>query len=315
MTFRLIDYWRSGKLELVPEKSSERQHTYICPVCGDDNLKENLNPQSERFGSYFCFGNNCSTSDIRHKLGANSFQIAQQEESRNQQSLIRIVNRKQVPFRFVDDFAVTPIDYEPPTVSHRTTRIVTTFKYNETCAMERIDFKSTDKKKQFFPKPSASSAFKLFNQRYLKTFSTVLMAEGEKCADVVSRHTGLLCLSPPGFGWTIDFLSNALLNPHISAILFFPDQDEAGRQKTQLLIDAANSVEKGVLIFCFPKEMNEGEDIADFISSGISSSDLRGMINEQIKRPTITNDESGERSEQRSSERSEQLKLVDVTDR
>jgi hypothetical protein len=165
-------------------------------------------------------------------------------------------------------------------------RTITTFMYTDKSCVERVDYQD-GRKKELFPKFKngnvwkwgASSFFGMFNEKYLNSSGTLLIAEGEKCADLISRM-GLLCVSPPMFGWNHGYLTNFFVHPLIHNIIFLPDNDEPGKKKANMVIDATNCVKKASLIFPTDEWMTD-EDVFDLHTRGI---DVKSMIEEYGKR-------------------------------
>jgi hypothetical protein len=97
-----------------------------------------------------------------------------------------------------------------------------------------------------------------------------MMAEGEKCAVSVANE-GYECLTPAGFCFTPEYLDLAikrLLSYGLRGVLYFEDNDIAGRKKAHMVSNACwrNGLECTVINPSFLRSdavADDGFDIAD----------------------------------------------------
>ena len=174
--------------------------------------------------------------------------------------------------------------YKQAKVRKQGSRVITHFSYNDKAMVERIDFVEEIKRKECYPKYREGSSWKyggnecfgLFNARYI-TNGTVIFAEGEKTADLITQVTNFLCLSPPAFGWNENYISSKLINPKISGVIYLPDNDSAGEKKAKIVQKSCWMVGIPCLVFKYKGEMNEGDDFVDLHNRG---EDIRKILSE-----------------------------------
>ena len=244
------------KLEILSELATEI--CYKCPSCGGKLKYKKLD------WAYLCVTENCSTAQIRTALGLSS--------SNKVQLTSNLVIKQPIITKF-DALMVSPPHYQLAKQYQIGDRRTTYFSYSDEFIVERVD--SNSQPKQLFPKYRVGNEWKygrgkntsLFNQRYI-TNGSVLIAEGEKCADIVTSITGWLTLSPPSFGWSNNYLMAQLSNPHITGIVYLPDNDKIGRVKSDLIKYVAWSL--GKPFYVVPLDdvtSDDGGDIADLVGT------------------------------------------------
>lgn len=269
--FRLIDY--ANKLNLISSTSTE--NTYQCPICGG-KLKLRLET-----GAYCCFTNYCDSSDIKNKLGVTN------NYTNKKYSYIEIVE----PIKFtIKDELIKVDNYKLAKYNEFKDRRLTQYIFNDKAKIERVDYKD-ERKKELFPKYKinnnwiygASNIFGLFNDRYLDKSCTVLIAEGEKTADVITYATNYLCLSPPTFGWNTEYIIINLIKLRpISAIIYIPDNDEVGINKARLIQQSSWKARTPCNIFSYGDiDISEGEDMVDLYNREI---DIKLLIENYVRR-------------------------------
>lgn len=271
MVFTLSKCHDLGKLQLVSSTNTEKR--YICPVCGGKSLKEAI-----RTNAYKCFSEYCSTSDIRAKLG---YQTNDRIDPYRAPSSTYV---KPVPLKSLEP-PITVQDYQSPTSHTLGDRTITNFSYSEFCMVERVDYSTSGKKKELFPKYKSgnqwqygsSPKFGLFNARYIKSRGSVIICEGEKTANLITSVTNYLTLSPPSFGWNENYISSNLFNPKITSVLYIPDNDEPGKKKASIVRDACWMVGIPCLIFSYNLPIKDGGDFVDLHNDGI---DIKQLIDE-----------------------------------
>jgi len=266
----ILEQYKAGKLEKIGENNTET--VFTCPVCNGKIKARKDN------GAYLCVTNYCDKADIRAKLGASS------KDEYKPPPLSSFINP--VHLHVLKPPIPKPDNYEEPIIKNLKDRRITTYKYNDTCLIERVDYIDKGKKKEFYPKHKVSGiwryggsspAFKLFNSRYINVRKNgcILIAEGEKTANLISVATNYLCLSPPVFGWKQDYISNQLTLPNISGVLYFADNDEAGAAKAKIVKLAAWSVGIPCAIFSnYSRPLGDGEDLVDLYENNINIKEL-----------------------------------------
>ena len=245
------------KLEVLSELPTEI--CYKCPSCGGKLKYKKLD------WAYLCVTENCSTAQIRTALGLSS--------SSGIITPSTLVIKQPTITKF-DELMVSPPHYQLAKQYQIGDRHITYFSYSDEFIVERVDY-DDEQPKQLFPKYRVGNKWiygrgkntSLFNQRYI-TNGSVLIAEGEKCADIVSSITGWLTLSPPSFGWSNNYLIAQLSNPHITGIIYLPDNDKIGRVKSDLIKYVAWSL--GKPFYVVPLDdvtSDDGGDIADLANT------------------------------------------------
>jgi hypothetical protein len=118
----------------------------------------------------------------------------------------------------------------------------------------------------------------MFNEQYLETYcifgkfyyTYIMMAEGEKCAVSVANQT-YECLTPAGFCFSPEYLDTAakrLVSYGLRGVLYFEDNDTAGRKKSHMVANACwrNGLQCTVInptFFSTVYAAFDGFDIAD----------------------------------------------------
>jgi hypothetical protein len=272
---------KSPKLKLVEEKNTE--YTYQCPVCGG-KLKE-----KKSNGAYTCFTSYCSPDAIREKLGVSKSSNYVRHRTFTETTIIK-------PVKWIEPIQYLYIDkYELARERKQGIRQVTSYIYNDDCMVERVDYwKDGIKHKDFFPKYKrngvwtygVSRGFGLFNGRYIKERGTLIITEGEKCADIVTDITGCLATSFPAFAWDRQHILFELikLSRFISGIIYLPDNDAPGRRKANLVQDVSWEVNIPCTIVPLSQEyeMEEAEDIVDLYNKGYDVKQILENVNVRL---------------------------------
>lgn len=276
MSFNILE--RLDALTLIKQGSTYAE--YYCPVCGEENFKVTLT--GERAGAFKCWSSCCDSLDVRKALGCKTI---------HHESFIKpktVYNRVNFP----KIFQLVSVDkYDLPTTSSYwsnkySTRVNRTeYIYSPECRVSRIDFIENGKKrKQAYPQHwlegewcyGVSSRFPLYNQSYLLNQKGIIfLVEGEKAATVFTDHTGWLALSPPGFGWTEEWLQNTFRKIYwsVDGVFVLPDNDEVGKTKAWKVQQACWSCQLPCEVIDLPHQ-NSGEDVADLIQSGVDVTSL-----------------------------------------
>ena len=249
MTFSILDY--TEKLETVEEKGSWLLAD--CPVCGNHKLKINAST-----GAYKCYANDCSSQKIRDSVAKYTPYI---------KTNLRVPRR--AVRRYLDaEPLYIPFDVLKALESHfvrcaRQEEIDRKY-YIYSAYHQTVRFISKDGKKIVAPQYLKNDSYVsgtgclpwfLFNEDWLfaepaTTNSEeiradivdkyIMMAEGEKCAVSVANQS-YECLTPAGFCFTPEYLDNAikrLVSYGLRGVLYFEDNDTAGRKKSHIVANA-----------------------------------------------------------------------------
>lgn len=279
MTFNILDY--TEKLENVEEKGSWL--LVDCPVCHTHKLKINAST-----GAYKCYANDCSTRKIRDSVARYTPYIK-----------TNLRTPRRAARRYLDSEPLyIPSDVLLALESHfvrcaRDEEIDRKY-YVYTAYHQTVRFISKDGKKIVAPQylknsnyvsGTGSQQWLLFNEQHLFTYNEeisgelpkadlegnhIMMAEGEKCCVAVTNQT-YECLTPAGFCFTPEYLDNAakrLLTYGLRGVLYFEDNDTAGRKKSHMVANACwrNGLECTVINPSFLRSgasPDDGFDIAD----------------------------------------------------
>lgn len=276
MVFTLSKCHDLGKLQLVSSTNTEKR--YICPVCGGKSLKEAI-----KTNAYKCFSEYCSTQDIRAKLG---YQTNDRNDYRLPPSSSYV---RPVPLKSLEP-PIVVTEYESAKSRQLGDRIITNFSYSDNCMVERVDYIS-GKKKECYPKYKSgniwqygsTNKFGLFNARYIKSRGSIIISEGEKTANLITKVTNYLTLSPPPFGWSENYISSNLFNPKITSVIYLPDNDEPGKKKASIVRDACWMVGIPCFIFSYSTPIKEGGDFVDLYNDGVDIKHLIDKIYGQFR--------------------------------
>jgi len=269
MTFKIKDY-----VEIISEISTE--WTAICPNCKMPKLKIKKNN-----GAYLCVNTPfCTTDQIRTKLG---------KKKRNEEKYVPYLE----PLSLINlkhDFKIGKIteEIEMP-IKHKEK---TVYSYNNFFKVDRIDiFK---KKKSFYPyykindkwiKSSDVSSdinktdLSCFYRSYLLLpHELMLVVEGEKCTDFVIQNLKLKCVTPPGLGWSYEWLKINLQKLNPAGIIIIPDHDKAGIDKAYLLQRVAWELKIPCSVIFIYEILTQEKDIAD-----LNDKDLK-IVREKLEK-------------------------------
>jgi hypothetical protein len=276
--FKLSDY--IDKLTIVCEKNTEI--TFICPICGSNKLKFN----KSNF-AYKCYENFCSSKSIREKLG---FRNTYDEQTKGSSIIIE----ESVTWKYNNNTYnfITVDNYKKAKIQNIGKKTITNYKYNDNCIVQRVDYENEQKRKDIFPKYKnnevwtygSNNKFGLFNSCFIAKQGLVIMVEGEKCADELTAFSSYLTLTPPAFGWNVNYLTCSFIDflPFITGILYLPDNDKIGLEKANIIQKAswANSIPCKIINLSKYFTMELGEDIYDLL---LRESNIIKFLNESIK--------------------------------
>lgn len=251
-------------------------NTYLyfkCPICDG---KVGVQKTGRRAGSYWCYTSNCNTSDIWYKVTgfrSKNVQVFDVE-------YIPPVNRlEDIKLRIIDKQSYSlpcKKTYYSPLVDTKVTE--TTYIYDETSIIKRIDYidEHGKKNKRFTPQYYDDGLWQrgthykwlMYNEGYLPLGTpgnAVIVCEGEKTADIITKATGYLTLTPPGFGWNDDYLCAAFnrLFIYVNGIVYLPDNDETGVKKQQLILNNAHKNNLWCEAIKPPESVNDFGDLSE----------------------------------------------------
>lgn len=277
MTFNILDY--TEKLENVEEKGSWLLAD--CPVCHAHKLKINAST-----GAYKCYANDCSSQKIRDSVAKYTPYI---------KTNLRAVRK--ATRRYLDaEPLYIPSDVLEALESHFVRcerKEEPDRKYYVYSDWQRTNrFIGKDGKKIVAPQylkngsyvsGTGSLLWYMFNELWLYPLEGttdilphffikqyIMMAEGEKCAVSVANQT-YECLTPVTFCFTPEYLDDAakrLLSYGLRGVLYFEDNDTAGRKKSHMVANACwrNGLQCTVINPSFLRSgalPDDGFDIAD----------------------------------------------------
>ncbi|MBE9213759.1 hypothetical protein IQ247_13975 [Plectonema cf. radiosum LEGE 06105] len=268
---------------LTPTK---RKHRYECPVCGGHSLTIN-----QKSGAYKCWSNECDSKDIREAIAPELF------NSSNYSSHSRLLyKRKPKPLPPTPapipsgDIELATLPYSPTPSQPINRGRYTEIKYPYSPTQWVLRKQNPDGKKITLPYHTSSNGEVVCGKgdkqwhpycwdEVLKygIGKWVLGAEGEKDTDNSRSDLKLVTFTFQGASWGEDSLStaaNRFKNAGIAGIIYFPDNDDAGRKKAEKLAYACAKA-KLPFIAINPvrmwSECPDKGDISDWIDSGLAS--------------------------------------------
>ncbi len=270
MSFKIKDY-----VEIVSEIQSE--WTAICPCCKTPKLKI-----KKENNAYICVNTpQCTTEEIRAKLGRKKMDTFKYVPYLEPLSLIN--SKTDLKLGKITDIQ----NIEIPVKNNNKT----IYKYNDFFIIERIDI--SKKKKVFYPYfkvdnnwvkssevPNKLNYSSFYREDLLLPHELTLVVEGEKCTDFVISNLGLKCITPPGFGWSVNWLKEKLQNLQTSGIIIVPDHDKVGLEKAYMFQRVAWELKIPCSVVLMFNVLSDTRDIADL---DIKSQDLI-KVKEQLLR-------------------------------
>lgn len=275
MTFSILDY--TEKLENIEDKGSWLLAD--CPVCSAHKFKINATT-----GAYGCYTNHCSNRKIRDAVARYTPFI---------KTNLRVAKR--ATRRYLDaEPMYIPADVLLGLQTHfvrceRKEEVERKY-YDYSTHQRTVRFMGRDGKKIVAPQylkgenyvsGTGSDLWMMFNEQHILNFMPevepsitenkyIMMAEGEKCAVSVANQT-YECLTPATFCFTPEYMDTAakkLLLYGIKGVLYFEDNDAAGRKKSHLVSNACwrNGLQCTVINPSFLRSgasADDGFDIAD----------------------------------------------------
>ncbi len=254
-----------------------------CPVCKSRGITSKGLKINKKTGAYRAWVCGCSPDSIRTVLGLKSEKSTYHKDRITTTPLI---------LDKIDPLVIT--DYKP-----RITKRVysspkrgfvneTVYYYDSTRRVVRLDLSTGDKEFYFNYLDNNTwkyqdldtSTFPLFNADYITQKKVVVLVEGEKAASTLTSATGLVALTPPGFGWNENYLLPKLQKLYfkIAGLLVIPDNDTTGILKAATVEQAAWKAGIPTKRIDLKKlYKNEGDDVVDILFR-TSPNELRNYI-------------------------------------
>jgi hypothetical protein len=259
---------------IAPEDVVHDGNSYIeilCPVCKSKGIVSKGLKINKKTGAYKAWICGCSADSIRRVLGLRS------ERSNYSREYITTT-----PLHLSKIDPLTVSTYKP----RITNRVYTSPKrgfvketvyyYGVNHRVVRLDL--DDGNKEFYfnylhnntwkYQDLDTTAFPLFNAEYITEKKVLVVVEGEKAAHSLTSSTGLLSITPPGFGWTESYLLPKFQRLYfkISGLAVISDNDTTGYLKAATVEQAAWKAGIPTKRIDLKKfYVNEGDDVVDIL--------------------------------------------------
>ena len=284
--FQILDHL--DRLQVVKETSSE--YHCLCPVCGDGGFKVN-----KKQGSYQAFKCGCSVKEIREAIRPFSEAREQrgrgareqgsrgaEEYPRTQVKLARLASpacdRPEAEITQIPDWLVK--QGIPATATE------TRYWYSKSQWVSRFEWKTNSGKEktirqghiksnglvQWKKGSKDSRAYKLGEAAKHCAGKWVLGVEGEGCVET-ARSRAIASITWQGSNWQVPTIIKdltKLIKAHAAGLIYFPDFDEAGEKKAELVKQACQEAGLPCLILSPTdvwSEMPVKGDITDWVSA------------------------------------------------
>ena len=236
-----------------------------CPVCKGTSLKMNIAKESEWYGAYKCWSNNCPTRDIREALGIKAAPKVKSPFDKSDvfspsqafTSTYPLIKSAPPPNNFLGTNFLRLEGYQG---NHKKTHLrtggrvstKTTYQYTPYLRVSRIDIPGQEKQiyiqswdgpengwlpgKGDKPWPLYGNSLEVISKCVnLRLADSVIIVEGEKACEWL-RARGYAAFTFPAFAFHGSKAFSALLGfkhrfPNISNVLYIPDCDHAGALK------------------------------------------------------------------------------------
>lgn len=266
------------KFTITSEIPSE--WTVICPQCGG-----RLRISKEK-GAMLCVDGYCDPRDVFKTVNINS------DDFKPRDRFPVSLNEILFPENFTllrDENYISEVSYTKSyNKKYSQECLISYYPYNKTHRLYRLDLLESKSK---IPIPNYydngwkignDGKFPFFNESRLSKNTRrnfVIVVEGEKTAEIVSKETGYIAITPPcGFGWSYRWLQENVkrLIGKTSGFLIIPDGDKIGFKKALLFqsVAWANFFPCQIVDFSFLYK-KEGDDAVDLINYGF---DLKRLI-------------------------------------
>ena len=241
--FKILNY--INKLEVI--KETETHLTCVCPICGDDNFK--IKKTGKYKGAYKCWSNECSSEQIREKLGFTSIY----NYSQPKRPIIRVTPKETsftgTSLALVKDYS--PIQPKIKKFSGGAVAQERIYPYSADQRVLRIDNVTSGNKFIYIQYENDSfdwvsgagdKSWPVYTrglEEILKNpnYDTLLFVEGEKTAEFCKENgvAALTLMSSCFHGSELDktLMLFFLRHPHITNVVFVPDEDKPGFKKAE----------------------------------------------------------------------------------
>ncbi|WP_052056026.1 phage/plasmid primase, P4 family [Myxosarcina sp. GI1] len=292
--FKILDYL--DRLEIVKETGSE--YHCKCPVCDDGGFKID-----KPTGKYQAFKCGCEVKDIREAIRPWSEVEEERQNSNSSSSARKKIDHSSKSAKAISNeikLARLPKAAEETPYPNTETEVPewlqkqgipknaleTRYYYSKTQWVSRFEWQTNKGKEKTFRQAHTSSNGLVRWKKGAKNWNAyrqneaaancqnkwVLAVEGEKCVEV-ARERAIATITWQGSNWNHSAIAStikALKKSGAEGLVYFPDNDEAGRKKASLVESAAIKVDFPCLVLN-PKniwtEIPEKGDLADWVKA------------------------------------------------
>lgn len=135
----------------------------------------------------------------------------------------------------------------------------------------RLPDGSTEWTRYPFPKPRS-----LYRIEHLTPQGQIIIAEGEKCADIGAAVTGRLFMTWPGGTYGINHVDWSPLAGR--SVVIWPDADAPGRETAALIAAILTGMGCTVKVMDIPEDKPDGWDVADAANDGWTKDDVDAFM-------------------------------------
>jgi putative DNA primase/helicase len=280
--FQILDYL--DRLKVVKESSSE--YHCLCPVCGDGGFKVN-----KKNGSYQAFKCGCEVKDIRESIRPWSEVTGEKGDKERRirekrvTSQIKLARLPEIAFDTPQaELNMIPKWLQSQGVSPQATQ--TRYWYSKTQWVSRFEWTTPEGKEKTIRQGHIKSngliqwkkgskdwrAYRLSEAVKYCQDKWVLALEGEGCVET-ARGIAIAGITWQGSNWNEKAIAldlTKLIASGAAGLIYFPDHDEAGEKKAELIKSACEQVNLPCLIISPTdvwKEMPVKGDITDFVEA------------------------------------------------
>ena len=259
--FNILDYIN----EMVLIKETPSRYKVRCPHCNSTLV---IAKTTSRAGAYMCTAG-CDPIDIKSALGVKT------KTNNNNYNFIppkktlkilpvkegKFYRFKEIPVSYLKEdnctYYLYSRDFRVERIDKKTGKICIGY-YLVKGKMERIDRCNLSKQEKIIK----STFYYLPKKKEELKGKIALMVEGEKCVNCIMKRTRICAITPPGHGWTREWLKYHLVRLPVNGIIMIPDHDKAGWHKRDLVqsICAELYIPFTSISFSF---LNEEVDVAD----------------------------------------------------
>jgi putative DNA primase/helicase len=311
--FQILDYLE--RLNVVKETGSE--YHCLCPVCGDGGFKVN-----KKNGSYQAFKCGCEVKDIRESIRpwsevqesqSNNFVKPQPKKTASNSSLTFAPNIEEGSLARLPepakDAPVSESKVIPEWLQSQgvpVSALETRYWYSKTQWVSRFEWQNADGTREKtirqghiksngliqWKKGSKDwRAYRLGEAIAKCRGKWVLSVEGEGCVET-ARAIALCAITWQGSNWKSKVIADdvtKLKQSGAAGIVYFPDRDETGEKKAELVLSACETIDFPCVIISPTdvwSEMPVKGDITDFVEShpNLSTDELMSRLELAINR-------------------------------